>query len=100
MGTRRRVSTTWSRRRRNQLCRSPQALLSVAAPFKHVGRIQRSHVSCIRTRVFAQARWVGLPGDSAMHVSVHLFLSFSSLEGTRVWRVVEAVGKTVSRWFF
>merc|ERR1712057_60860 len=54
--TRRRVSTTWSRRRRNQLCRSPQALLSVAAPFKHVGRIQRSRVCRAPERVCSRKR--------------------------------------------
>merc|ERR1712118_278915 len=31
---------------------------------------------CIRTRVFAQARRIGFPGDSIVHAYVHLFLPF------------------------
>ena len=50
------MSTTWSRRRRNEPCPSLQAHLSVAAQFKHVGRIQLSHVFGASERAFSRKR--------------------------------------------
>merc|ERR1719439_60314 len=83
--TRRRVNTTWSRRLHNQLYRSPQALLSVAALFKHVGRFQRLHVCRIRTRVFAQAMENGSLEDFEAAISlIFLVLFFFSAQ----WRNV------------
>merc|ERR1711934_41135 len=78
--TRRRVSTTWSRRRRNQPCRSPLAPLSVAAQFKHV---QRSRVCRASKRVVSRKRDELVPGDSLVHVNVHVFLQFVETGGSR-----------------
>merc|ERR1719335_1354297 len=79
----------WSRRRPNSRLRSQPLPLSAAVTFKHVGRFVLSYV-CLH--VFAkQDGRVGLPRDSVMYVIVHKFLQFP------VRRVVEAVGKAVSR---
>merc|ERR1712118_524943 len=87
--TRRKVSTTWSRRRLNSRLRSQPLPLSAAVTFKRVGRFVLSYV-CLH--VFREARRAGrLPRDSVMYVIVHKFLQFP------VRRVVEAVGKAVSR---
>merc|ERR1712093_970586 len=87
--TRRKVSTTWSRRRPNSRLRSQPLPLSAQS------RSSMLEGSCFHTSVcmfFAkQDGRVGLPRDSVMYVIVHKFLQFP------VRRVVEAVGKAVSR---
>merc|ERR1712118_263676 len=64
--TRRKVSTTWSRRRPKRYRRSQPAYLSVGRTLKHVGKFS---ASCIRMRV----RW---EQDASLYVSVLTFFQF------------------------
>merc|ERR1712072_372186 len=61
--TRRKVSTTWSRRRPKRYRRSQPANLSVGRTFKHVGKFS---ASCIRMRVHQEQ-------DASLYVSVLIF---------------------------
>merc|ERR1711907_525843 len=76
--TRRRVSTTWSRRRRNHPCRSLRGHLSVAALFKHFERIQRSQVCRVPERVFCERKGDGL-AFSVIQLCTSACICFSSL---------------------
>merc|ERR1711937_13317 len=84
--TRRKVSTTWSRRRPKRHRRSQPANLSVAKTFEHVGKVSQS---CIRTRV---------PRERDRLVTPIFGTEQSAYRPLPVcvgWRRVEAVGKAV-----
>merc|ERR1711924_558993 len=85
--TRRKVSTTWSRRRPKRYCRSQPANLSVAKTFEHVGKISQS---CIHTRVPREQDRLVTPFFGAEQSA------WRPLPVCVGWRRVEAVGKAVS----
>merc|ERR1711904_150108 len=85
--TRRKVSTTWSRRRLNRRCRLQLTNLSVEVMFKHAGRFELSDV-CLAFNCEAIRGW---PSPR---------FSFSSTEGSRGGGAVGGVAGCFHPTFF